>query len=534
MWQGIYLSLLLFVIIAMEIFVDGLARIQYGTQVGMRICMVYVLILIMTVVYEGVRIAKNNWVKRLTITLQGERDVMATMKDNLKIGLFLMDEDFIIQPQYSRVLDTILDSPNLAGQTFPVLLSASLNPKEMESLTDYFGMVYNGAFDQQMLDEINPLSELNYINMEAMAVKTLRCTFAPVYHGAEGHYILGTVEDITAEKELEKQLAAQTDKRQEEMSSLFEIIQVEPRVFEDFLEDTDEEFKRINTILKNREISSQDVVVEIYQAVHAIKSNAVILGLQTFGNKVHDLESKIKAYREQEVVSFDDMLRLTVEIELIMRERDKFEAILNKIHSFKTGGAKRQDEYVLLASLTKAADRISADLNKKVVFKSDGIDSRALEIGPRRVMKEILTQLVRNAVYHGIECPAERKAAGKDESGNIRLSIRIEDGKIHISLSDDGKGLNLDRIRERAKELNLLDDRYISDKNRILQVIFSPGFSTAEEEGMHAGRGIGLNLVRERIRELRGNIKLQTDRGKGTSFHIYIPLEMEPVEKRAS
>jgi two-component system chemotaxis sensor kinase CheA len=318
------------------------------------------------------------------------------------------------------------------------------------------------------------------------------------------------------------------------MRSLFEIIQVEPRIFEDFLEDTDDEFKRINTILKNRDISSQEAVIEIYQAVHAIKSNAVILGLQSFGNKVHDLESKIKLYREQESISFDDLLHLAVEIELIMQERDKFEATLNKIHSFKAGGAERQDEYVLLSSLTKAADRVSADLNKKVKFTSEGIDSKVLEIGPRRIIKEMLTQLVRNAVYHGIEYPDERKAAGKDETGNIRLSIKVEEGKIHISLSDDGRGLNLDRIREKAEKLKLLEDRYPLDKNHLLQAIFAPGFSTAENEGMHAGRGIGLNLVRERLKELKGNIKLHTDTGKGTSFHIYLPLEKRLAEGKAS
>jgi two-component system chemotaxis sensor kinase CheA len=534
LWPGIYLSLLLFAIIAAEIFIEGIARFHYGPQIGARFCMVYILILILTVVYEGVRITKDNWGKRLTLALQGERDVMATMKDNLKTGIFLMNEDFIIQPQYSKALEHVLDYHNLAGQTFPVLLGSSLKSKEIETLTDYFSMVYNRSFDQKTLDEINPLAELNYTSMETDAVKILRCTFAPVYHGTEGYFILGTIEDITAEKELERQLAAEADKRQEEMHSLFEIIQVEPRVFEDFLEDTDDEFKRINAILKNTDISSQEAVIEIYQAVHAIKSNAVILGLQTFGNKVHDLESKIKIYREQESISFDDLLHLAVEIELIMRERDKFEATLNKIHSFKTGGSVHQDEYVLLASLAKAVDRVSADLNKKVNFTSEGVDSRALEIGPRRIIKEILTQLVRNAVYHGIEYPAERKAAGKDESGNIRLSIKIEEDKIHISLSDDGRGLNLDRIREKAKKLKLLDDKYTLDKSRLLQMIFAPGFSTAEDEGMHAGRGIGLNLVRERIKELKGNIKLYTDSGKGTFFHIYLPLEQRLVERRAS
>ena len=102
---------------------------------------------------------------------------------------------------------------------------------------------------------------------------------------------------------------------------------------------------------------------------------------------------------------------------------------------------------------------------------------------------------------------------------------------MHIKLSDDGRGLNFDKIREKALELHILQKEDADDKNHLLQAIFAPGFSTADGADMHAGRGIGLNLVRERIKDLHGSIKLQTEPEKGTVFNLFIPLEKTAAAK---
>jgi two-component system chemotaxis sensor kinase CheA len=533
---GSVMSLLVLAAVSAITFIPGAAGFDYSPAVAFRICGVFVLVLILTVVYEQIRLTKDRWVQKLTRDLKTERDEIAAMKDNLQDGLFLMDRGYTIQPQYSRSLETILDLKDLQGRNFISLLSASVGAKEQETLKDYFEMVFNRAFDQKMLEDINPLNELSYINVETREEKILACGFAPVDRGNAQVFILANIRDITGERELQRQLSEEESKRQEEMRSFFEIIQVEPRVFGDFIEDTEYEFDRINEILRDKSLSAKDAVIDIYQSVHAIKSNAIILGLESFSGKVHTLESQIKKMREQEgEITFEDLLHIALELEKIMTEKDKFRAAIDKIRSFKIGDAKKQDEYVLVESLTRASKRASEDQHKKVRFVVDGIDSAAVVYGPRRVMKEVLTQLVRNAVCHGIESPEERRARGKAETGTIRLSIKAENGKIHIKLRDDGKGLDFDRIREKAEELHLLrNSRDGEDKNFLLQTIFLPGFSTAETEGLHAGRGIGLNLVKDRIRDISGAIRLQTEPGKGTIFTIFIPLELPAAVNQAS
>jgi two-component system chemotaxis sensor kinase CheA len=155
------------------------------------------------------------------------------------------------------------------------------------------------------------------------------------------------------------------------------------------------------------------------------------------------------------------------------------------------------------------------------------MNSDVLKSAPRRQVKEMLIQIVRNAVYHGIESPEARVAKGKNETGEIELSVQKEGDAIRISLKDDGKGLDFEAIRRKAIEQHILSEAEAGgpeDRNRLLQIIFAPGFSTADTANAHAGRGIGLNMVQHRIHELGGTIKVQTALNKGTAFIVSIPL----------
>jgi two-component system chemotaxis sensor kinase CheA len=457
--------------------------------------------------------------------LQNERDENAAMKDNLKVGFFLMDKQYLIQGQYSNALENLFSINDLKGKNFVSLLSASLTKKETDTLKDYFDMVINRSFDHELLDDINPIQELSYISVETGEAKTLNCGFTAVNRGGRKDvYILGNILDITAEKELKTRLAEEEAGRQEDMRFLFEVIQGDPGVLHDFIEDMDYGFNEISSILTDESIAPKEAVVNIYQAVHAIKSNAVILGLKTFGDKLHELETDLQAIQDQEAVFKDDLERLSGEIKKIKLNRIKLITALQKIQSFKSAKKRHQGSYVLVESLAGACRKVSEDLAKQAEFTVERLDPEAIDKGPRRVMKDVLMQLVRNAAYHGIESPEERKAQGKDETGHISLALMVENGYIHIRLKDDGKGMDYAKIRAKAEQLGIIPEGAENDPEALLQCIFAPGFSTAEEADIHAGRGIGLNLVKDRIEELQGTIKIHSELHKGTTFTVFIPL----------
>jgi len=472
----------------------------------------------------------GNLISLYDMTHLAERDEIAAMKDTMQIGLFFMDKNYIIQDHYSRYLETMLSEQNLFGKVFTDIISDSVSKSELEAIKDYFNMILERSYDQDMLDDINPLNQIRYVNRNFEGIKVLQFAFTTVERGHGEVFILVTVYDITIRVELQQRLAEEESRRQEEMQSVFELINVEPDVFSDFLEDMEFEFGSIEKIQKDENLSTHDSLVKIYQSVHAIKSNAVILGLNVFGNKMHALESKIKKLREMEgTVPFAEMLNLTMDIEKVTGAKDNFKEIINKLQSYGgvTEGAERQNVKVLVESLAKTTSRAAEDMGKQIKFIANDIDAEAIDKGPRRVMKEVLMQFIRNSAVHGIELPDVRKAKGKNETGVIKLSIKMTENhqNINIKLSDDGGGLNYKKIAEKALASNLIKKEDAKNQDVLMKIIFQPGFSTADTEGVHAGRGIGLNLVRDRIKEVGGTIKLRSEDDKGILFFVSVPIQ---------
>lgn len=164
-------------------------------------------------------------------------------------------------------------------------------------------------------------------------------------------------------------------------------------------------------------------------------------------------------------------------------------------------------------------------LNKKIELKMSGeqteLDKTVLEkIG------DPLVHLVRNSLDHGIETPDVRRAAGKPETGTIHLNAYHKGGNIMIEISDDGAGLNKDKILKKARERGLVrDDEVLSDE-KAYELIMLPGFSTAEVVTDVSGRGVGMDVVRRNILSLGGRIEIESQLGKGTTMRIRLPLTL--------
>ncbi|MDR2404733.1 MAG: hypothetical protein LBD78_12010 [Spirochaetaceae bacterium] len=148
--------------------------------------------------------------------LQDERDTIVAMKDAIRVGLFLMDKNFIIQDHYSRYMETILDIKDLQGKKFTDLLADSIPPEGMARLIEYFVLLFNRSrisdHARRMLENINPIRELVYQSPETGKEKILQWTFAPLDRGQGKLFILGSIQDITRENELAQQLAEEKRK----------------------------------------------------------------------------------------------------------------------------------------------------------------------------------------------------------------------------------------------------------------------------------------------------------------------------------
>jgi two-component system chemotaxis sensor kinase CheA len=168
---------------------------------------------------------------------------------------------------------------------------------------------------------------------------------------------------------------------------------------------------------------------------------------------------------------------------------------------------------------------ISSKLDKKIVLKLVGenteVDKAVVEL-----INDPLVHLIRNSLDHGIETPAERVAAGKPETGTIELKAYHRGGHIVIEIIDDGRGLNKDKLLAKAIEKGLLEENSLLTEKQIFELIFMPGFSTAEQLTDISGRGVGMDVVRRNIQSLGGNIEIISELGKGTTIAIHLPLTL--------
>ena len=160
-----------------------------------------------------------------------------------------------------------------------------------------------------------------------------------------------------------------------------------------------------------------------------------------------------------------------------------------------------------------------------------------LEGGETELDKDVLQQLsdplkhlVRNAVDHGLEPPEERRAAGKPPEGTLVLAAYQRNGRVYLEVRDDGRGIDLEKVRKKAVELGWLDGEERPDNRQLIHFLLAPGFSTADRISEVSGRGIGLDVVAQAIRRLRGSLAVETLPGRGTTVRLSIPLTLAIVD----
>jgi len=172
---------------------------------------------------------------------------------------------------------------------------------------------------------------------------------------------------------------------------------------------------------------------------------------------------------------------------------------------------------------------LSSELGKEIGLRTSGEDTELDKTVIER-LGDPLVHLLRNSLDHGIEPPAERVAAGKPAQGMILLAAEHSGGEVLIRITDDGRGMSTERIREKAIERGLITKDTELTERELLKLIFEPGFSTAKEVTNVSGRGVGMDVVKRAIDSLRGTIDIDSKPGKGTTITIRLPLTLAIID----
>ncbi|MDF1661724.1 MAG: response regulator [Planctomycetota bacterium] len=251
---------------------------------------------------------------------------------------------------------------------------------------------------------------------------------------------------------------------------------------------------------------------QLTTALRKIKREAPSDTLNTFTQNFEKMGAQLNAaFKECFALSREIPVNLDQERALISNIEDNVRALrLMPLQSFF-------EEYQKV--VRQAARQCDKLVKLKIISKGAEVDRPVLV-----KLRDPLLHLIRNAVVHGIETPTERRLAGKPEFGTILLEGICEGGRATIRVSDDGAGLNEKKIAQRAQQLNLIEEQTELNKQSVLDLLTSPGFSTRGQSDVLAGRGIGLDVVGARLRELDGFLDVDSLQGLGCSFSMNVPV----------
>ncbi len=531
--------------VAVAIFVPALNAAQFPTLYSARVIGTYFFIWLFSLIYELVR---KNTLKRLeqskarlestTGELYNEKKQTDNILNGVVEGIFLMDEDLCIGAAHSRYLQTIFETEDFTGRTILELLSSVIPERDIKASTDFFQMLVSGSVNSDLLADINPLAEIRCsfaTSNGAPKEKMLRFGFTKLKDSA-AYPILAVVNDVTEEFALKRQLDAEAQKHKRNMENLFRIIHVDPVMMREFIMDTEAELDEVNELMRVENVNRATILESLFLSAHAIKGNALLLGLDEFGAMVHDYESSIKALREKGS-EWRDMLQLTIGLGDIRNEVEDLKALITKIVTFQMASkvSGLADASLLQFTMEKFIGKESSrtGIPAKVVF--DGLGRDSIPEEHRKLVKDIVVQFARNSFAHGFESDAERKLSGKPAQGTIKLSLDWKDDHYVLHYRDDGKGIDTDKIRAKAQTLPEFAGRAATlDEKDIVKLIFMPGFSTADTLNSSAGRGVGMALVRTRVAEAGGKIAMRTNPGKYLEWVITLPVPVSKEELAAS
>ncbi|HTQ41653.1 MAG TPA: HAMP domain-containing protein [Polyangiaceae bacterium] len=501
--------------------------------------------------FDKMRAAIADREHRLDLARQELRDLF----DNMRQAIFAFGREGRVVGAVSKQATRLFDRVTLEGERVRDLLYAGAAPNDVDAQA--FDEWSSMAFDVP-LDEWASFAQLapREVTIRRGAEQVpLELEMRPVLKKGELDCVMVLATDVSEKKHLEKTVQTQEEEHARRMAAMRRLIAGGGQVFVQFMDAARERIKRcIELVGPNPRMLRTGEIDELFRHVHTIKGEARAFDLR-------ELESET-AKMEEEL----DELRALARGEGFVTTGSVHGALVSRLHRALAGIDKGAEVFVAASPLGRAAlDQITVqrpdvqavvdmserlgnpELTRAVAALASrpfgesiaslmdmaptwgdregkqvrlDVDGREVRVPAKlaRVLPGVLTHLVRNAIAHGIEPPAGRIHAGKPNTGTVRVTAKPGGGSPTILIEDDGRGLDYEAIRERAKELGL--DVSGRNNHSLTELVFVAGLTTVPAAGTLAGRGVGLGAVRDDLARVGYRIDVASEPGKYTRFTL--------------
>lgn len=492
-------------------------------------------------------------INRANEALRGKTQDIHNMLQNMPQGVLTVTKGNVIHPEYSAYLETIFETQDIARRNVMALLfdHSSLDANALSQVQaamdsclgeEHMNFDFNTHLLVQSFDKTMPDGR----------VKSLALSWSPICDRHDNiEKLMLCVRDVTELKRLEQE--AQSRKR--ELEIIGEILAVSQEKFNEFIESANTFIDDNRRLIKQAPDKRIDIINLLFRNMHTVKGNARTYALLYLTNLVHMTEQAYDDLRKIDDQPWDQDALLAQLDELqamlshyahlndvvlgrkgpgrrgqvekfLMVDKDQLQRALGMLAEVDTDDqvAMRQVmvhlgrtlnmvgtepmEEVLLGPLG-ALPSLAAELGKQapaVHIDDHGIMIRTQISG---LVSNLFTHLLRNAIDHGLESPDVRDAQGKPPQGRIDIDLSVDDNRLQIRLRDDGRGLALAKIRQRAIEQGILQEGHACAPYDVAQLIFRSGFSTADQVTEVSGRGVGMDAVRGFLEREGGHIEIR-------------------------
>ena len=467
--------------------------------------------------------------------VESARQETVEILDTVNEGLFLIDKELNLGSQHSKKLLDMFGQTRIDNMSFKSLLEHTVNKKDLDTAERFIHLLYREDIKSELITDLNPLKsiQVSISNHDGMfAQKFFSFSFSRVYKDNCIKDILTTVRDVTEEVRLAKELEHSKKQNEQQFTVLSEILYGNPETIMMFLDGCFTAFERINDLLRRPAKSSAALkakLVEICAETHHLKGESGALGLHGFETLAHDFETHMFRISELGDLSGDHFLPLIVEFEKMIRYAESMQLLSRKLASFSAAevipemATTPHNEWQHLYDLV---DTVSTRCGKHVELTISGFSEAALTHELRDLFNDVSIQCIRNSITHGIEVPQERTQANKPTIGRIDIRlVQTVNGDFELNYSDDGAGINYDAIRQKAMASERWNNEDIGswDTKKLTALIFHSGFSTADSVTKDAGRGVGMSVIRSKVKEMNGKIKIGSRKGVNTHISIFLP-----------
>ncbi|WP_454874478.1 ATP-binding protein [Paraburkholderia xenovorans] len=518
-------------------------------------------------------VAFNGMIEKIqesSVQLKQKTADIQAMLQNMQQGILTVIDGAVIHAEYSAYLEDIFETKDIAGRGLMDLVFADTDIGS-DALSQVDAAVHaclgedciNFAFNQHLL--VGEISK----RMPDGRVKILDLSWSAITD--ENDVIVRLMLCVRDVTELRK-LAAEASEQRRRLDMIGEILAVSEEKFHHFIESSAGFISENERIIRKHSAADHAAIAELFRNMHTIKGNARTYNLQHLTNVVHETEQSYHELRQPDAGRSWDQEHLMRELTRVREAIESYAKINEQSLGRKSKGqaneAGNSGHYVMVArehiqhtlsmleqtnagelqelqSMRDALRRTLRALGSESVRDAlsgvlDSLPSLASELGKPApsvriedngyrlrgeaagTLNNVFMHLLRNSMDHGIETAETRSAHGKAPAGTIRIEVGVDSGALQITLSDDGRGLALERVRGIAMERGWIGpDDTLSDEV-IADFIFRPGFSTAETVTELSGRGVGMDAVRDFLKRANGSIELRfTDDQKGAAYRQF-------------